>query len=145
LCIEDDEIYLLLRKKVLEKSGYNVIGVTSADEALKTLREAPVCAAIADHMLHGSTGTELARKMKRMKPDVPIILFSGTVPRHFEYVDVSLIKVNPRQSSFASCGMLWRGPVPDQELPLCVPCTLKCLADVIFDLRNCALVGLHHS
>jgi len=95
LCIEDDEIYLLLRKKVLEKSGYNVIGVTSADEALKTLREAPVCAAIADHMLHGSTGAELARKMKRMKPDVPIILISGTVPRHFDYVDVYINKGEP--------------------------------------------------
>jgi hypothetical protein len=31
-------------------------------------------------MLHGTTGTELAKQMKKIKPDVPIILFSGAMP-----------------------------------------------------------------
>ena len=84
-----------MRKKVLEKNGYNVIGVTSAEEALKALSEAPVCATIADHMLHGNTGTALARKRKKLKPDVPIILFSGSVPKHFDNVDVYINKGEP--------------------------------------------------
>jgi CheY-like chemotaxis protein len=95
LCIEDEPTSLLLRKKVLESDGYNVIGVTNADEALATLREAPVCAAIADHMLTGTTGTELARLIKKFRPDVPIILFSGTVPEHFHSVDVFINKGQP--------------------------------------------------
>jgi CheY-like chemotaxis protein len=95
LVIEDEPISLLLRKKVLELDGYNVIGVTTAHEALATLREAPVCATIADHMLTGTTGTELARLMKKSKPDVPIILFSGTVPEHFDGVDVFINKGQP--------------------------------------------------
>jgi CheY-like chemotaxis protein len=95
LCIEDDPIYLILRKKVLERDGYNVIGVTTKDEALKALRESPVCATIADHMLRGTTGTELASEMKKVKPDVPIILFSGTLPEHLENVDVYVNKGEP--------------------------------------------------
>ena len=95
LCIEDDPIYLLLRKKVLERDGYTVIGVTTAAEALTALREAPVCAIIADHMLQGTTGTELATEMKNVKPDVPIILFSGTVPEHLNSVDVYVNKGEP--------------------------------------------------
>ena len=95
LCIEDDQVALLLRKKVLENDGYNVIGLTMSADALETLREAPVCAIIADHMLQGTTGTALALEMKRLKPDVPIILFSGAIPDNFEGVDVYINKGEP--------------------------------------------------
>jgi DNA-binding response OmpR family regulator len=95
LCIEDDLAHLALRKKVLERDGYEVIGVTKTDDALKALREVPVCAVIADHMLHGTTGTELAKKLKKLKPEVPVILFSGTLPEHFDGVDVYINKGEP--------------------------------------------------
>ena len=95
LCIEDDVIQLRLREAVLRRDGYQVIGVTTPDEALKALREAPVCATIADHMLQGTTGTKLARDMKKIKPDVPVILFSGNVPEHFDGVDVYINKGQP--------------------------------------------------
>jgi CheY-like chemotaxis protein len=95
LCIEDDPIHLILRKKVLEQDGYNVIGVTTAADALTALREAPVSAIIADHMLQGTTGTELAQEMKNIKPHVPIIVFSGTVPQHLKGVDVYVNKGEP--------------------------------------------------
>lgn len=95
LCIEDSPTYLVLRKKVLEREGYEVLGVTSAKEALKALRDFPVCATIADHMLQGTTGVELAREMKKIKPNVPIILFSGTVPQSLNAVDVYVNKGEP--------------------------------------------------
>jgi CheY-like chemotaxis protein len=95
LCIEDDPLYLTLRKKMLEQNGYNVIGVTSPEEALKNLSETPVCATIADHMLDGTTGTELAKQMKQLKPEVPIVLFSGKLPEHLNHVDVFINKGEP--------------------------------------------------
>lgn len=95
LCIEDEPTHLILRKKVLERDGYDVIGVTTATDALKTLSDAPVCAVIADHMLRGATGTELAKEMKKIKPRVPIILFSGTAPQHLNDVDVYVNKGEP--------------------------------------------------
>jgi len=95
LCIEDEAIHLTLRKKVLERDGYNVIGAITGDEALKIFSEAPVCAVIADHMLRGTTGTELAGEMKKIKPNVPIILFSGNAPEHLNQVDVYVNKGEP--------------------------------------------------
>jgi CheY-like chemotaxis protein len=95
LCIEDHPMHLTLRKKVLEQNGYIVIGVTTAADALKVLREAPVCAIIADHMLQETTGTEFAKEMKKTKPDVPIILFSGNIPQHLKGVDVYVNKGEP--------------------------------------------------
>ena len=64
---------------VLEREGYEVVSVSTAGEALKALREFPIRVAIADHPLQGTTGAQLAREMKKIKPDVPIILFCGTV------------------------------------------------------------------
>src|SRR5207248_11001818 len=95
LCIEDNALHLLLRKKVLEQNGYKVIGVSTAEDALTTLRKLPVRAVIADHMLQGTTGTELAKKMKKLKPDVPIILFSGSNPERLNCVDVFVNKGEP--------------------------------------------------
>jgi DNA-binding NtrC family response regulator len=92
LCVEDDSTYLSLRKAFLEQSGYNVIGATTAGEALKVLREAPVCATITDHFLHGTTGAQLAKEMKTIKPDVPIILYSGTAPDRLLGADVFINK-----------------------------------------------------
>jgi hypothetical protein len=46
-------------------------------------------------MLQGTSGTELAKKMKRIKPDVPIILFSGTVPERLQNIDVYMNKGEP--------------------------------------------------
>jgi CheY-like chemotaxis protein len=95
LCIEDDPVSLTLRKKVLERDGYTVIGVTASADALTAPRKSPVCAIISDHMLHGTTGTELAKQMKKIKPDVPIILFSGAMPDRLAGVDVYVNKGEP--------------------------------------------------
>lgn len=97
LCIEDDPSYLSLRKAVLERSGYNVIGVVGAGDALKALRDSPVTAIIADHLLEGTTGTELAKEMKKIKPGIPIILFSGSVPQDLSCVDVYVRKGEPTE------------------------------------------------
>jgi len=95
LCVEDNELYLRLRRAVLEREGYNVIGVTNVADAISTLREAPVCCTIADHMLQGEIGTELAKAMKDIKPDVPVIVFSGTAPAGLQSVDVYINKGEP--------------------------------------------------
>jgi DNA-binding NtrC family response regulator len=70
--------------------------MTSGD-ALSALRASPVTAIIADHLLEETTGTELAKEMKQIKPEVPIILFSGTVPTDLSCVDVYLRKGEPTQ------------------------------------------------
>ena len=95
LYLERDLKALDIRKAVLEREGYTVIGVSRREEALKTLRDSPVSLTITDHLLSANQSSELAREMKKIKPDVPIILFSSTVPRHFDGVDVYVSKGEP--------------------------------------------------
>jgi DNA-binding NtrC family response regulator len=80
---------------MLEREGYSVIGVSRREEALKTLRDCPVSLTITDYLLSANQPSELAREMKKIKPDVPIILFSSTVPQHFDGVDVYVNKREP--------------------------------------------------
>ena len=92
LCLEDNEFYLRLRKAVLEQEGYGVIGVTTAKDALATLREAHVCMVLADHMLRGTTGAALASEMKGIKPDIPFVLYSGKQSDTLKNVDLFINK-----------------------------------------------------
>jgi CheY-like chemotaxis protein len=92
LCVEDNKAYLRLRKAVLESEGYLVLTATTGTEALSILRREPVCLVLSDHMLRGTTGVALAGHMKRMKPHVPVVLYSGQVPEAMENVDCFISK-----------------------------------------------------
>jgi hypothetical protein len=46
-------------------------------------------------MLRGTTGTELAQRMKQTKRDVPIIVYSGKVPETLRHVDGFINKGEP--------------------------------------------------
>jgi len=95
LCIDDNEVYLRLRKAVLEQHGFRVLAASTGDQALEMLREAPICLTISDHMLRGTTGTELAKAMKKIKPHVPIVIYSGRVPDTLQNVDAFINKDEP--------------------------------------------------
>ncbi len=81
-----------LRKAVLEKNGYAVLSANNGKDAIQTLREAPVCLVISDHMLRGETGLDLAHTMKEIKPDVPVVLYSGNPPDSMRGVDCFINK-----------------------------------------------------
>ena len=77
LCIDDAEIALRVRKLLLDGAGYRVLTAKSAEEGLRLFREHPVDLVIADHYLSATTGTEIAKQMKQLKPEVPILIFSA--------------------------------------------------------------------
>ena len=95
LCIDDDEIQLQLRKRILEDDGFLVLNASNAAEALHMLREAPVSLVLSDHMLSGTTGTQLAADLKKVKPDVPVVLYSGRSPESLQNVDCFIAKSEP--------------------------------------------------
>ena len=92
LCVEDNKAYLRLRKAVLEREGYRVLAATTGSEALAILQESPVCLVLSDHMLRGTTGLALAARMKKMKPQIPVVLYSGQVPETMGEVDCFISK-----------------------------------------------------
>ncbi len=108
LCVEDNEDYLRLRKAILERNGYAVVSAANPADALQTFREAPVCLVLSDHMLRGGTGTDLAQQMKGIKPDVPIVLYSGNPPDTMRAVDCFINKDEPVSTFLEMIGDLIR-------------------------------------
>jgi CheY-like chemotaxis protein len=94
LCIDDDEVALRVRKLLLGSAGYEVLVATSGEAGLEVLRENPVNLVIADHFLSAKTGTEIAREMKQLKPNVPILIVSASAeePAGLEFADGFLSK-----------------------------------------------------
>jgi two-component system, OmpR family, phosphate regulon response regulator PhoB len=87
LHVEDNDAQRDVLKIILEGNGFAVLQAQTAEEALRMCRETPVSLIVADHMLAGTTGAELAANIKLFKPTVPIVLHSGTPPVSMRNLD----------------------------------------------------------
>jgi DNA-binding response OmpR family regulator len=94
LCIDDEPNILMLRKLLLSIAGYDVLTADNTQDALAMFIDNRVDLVITDQLLPGLSGTETAREMKRIKPHVPIILFTGLtdVPTKVDHIDLVLTK-----------------------------------------------------
>jgi two-component system response regulator CpxR len=79
LIVDDNEQVLSIRKFLLETKGYRVYEATSGEDALAIFRAGGIHLVLTDLLMPGMDGNELARRMKRLAPDVPVILISGRV------------------------------------------------------------------
>ena len=79
LLIDDEEILVEMGKNMLERLGYRVTARTSSIEALNTFQAQPdrFDLVITDQTMPGMTGLDLARRMLRIRPKMPIILCTG--------------------------------------------------------------------
>ena len=95
LCIEDQPAALEVRTALLERAGYKVIPASDGNEGLSLFRSNPIDLVVVDYFLPGLTGTQIAAPMKRLRPDVPIVLVSGITesPDGLENVDLFVTKL----------------------------------------------------
>ena len=79
LLVDDEEDLLDMMQRRLERLGYRVIAKTSSLEALKVFEEDPhrFDLVITDQTMPQMTGAELAKRLMRIRPDIPIILCTG--------------------------------------------------------------------
>lgn len=97
LLVDDDVMGRAVRKLVLEANGHLVLATGEAQLAMRALTSEPIRLVILDYFLDGIMGTELARRMRLVEPNVPILLLSASsdVPEGTEHVDAYLSKLEP--------------------------------------------------
>lgn len=83
MLVDDEEDALNLLEILLGQiEGVRIAGRFADPElALEALRTAPVDAVFLDNQMPGMTGTETARRMRLLKPDIPIVFTTA----HAEY------------------------------------------------------------
>ncbi len=82
LLVEDEEPVRRLAQRALQRAGWQVSAVDSAEAALERLPRpgdpaGPPCVLVSDIMLPGMDGTELVRAVRAVWPDLPAVLVSG--------------------------------------------------------------------
>jgi CheY-like chemotaxis protein len=81
LLVDDEEMLVHLGEEMIAMLGYEPVGFTSSSAALAAFRAAPerFNAVLSDESMPEMTGSELARAIRAVRADLPIVLMSGVV------------------------------------------------------------------
>ena len=79
LFVDDEDILVELNNARLTQLGYEVVATTSSTEALTLFKKEPdrYHLVITDYTMPDMTGVDLARKLLKVRGDIPIILCTG--------------------------------------------------------------------
>jgi two-component system, NtrC family, response regulator len=86
LVVDDEANYLTVMEALLEEAGYEVLTALSGPEALKVVAQSDVDVVLTDMKMPKMSGIELLDELKRLYPDIPVILMTafGTVEKAVE-------------------------------------------------------------
>jgi CheY-like chemotaxis protein len=80
LCIDDSEAGLAVRKALLQGCGYRVITASSALDGIALFVRHRPDMVILDFQMPEMNGDLVAKVLRRLNPEVPIIMLSGREP-----------------------------------------------------------------
>jgi len=81
LFVDDEEPLAVLASRMLQRLGYRVSSFTNPQLALERFRAAPAQfdAVVSDCAMPGMTGFDLARELRLIRADLPVVLTTGHV------------------------------------------------------------------
>jgi CheY-like chemotaxis protein len=77
LCIDHNQDVLKTLGDVLQTSGYGTLIASSGNQGLRLLFQNSVDLVVLDYEMPGMSGELVAQAIRRSKPQLPIILFTG--------------------------------------------------------------------
>lgn len=77
LLIEDDDSLRALLKEVLERAGHSIRVAGNGREGMALFRQIECDLVITDHGMPDMNGEEVAFRIKKHKPDMPVIMVTG--------------------------------------------------------------------
>ena len=79
LLVDDNRDGLIARKAVLQEVGYRVQLASSCEEALQAFSAYRFDVVVTDYRMPRMSGAELIQKLRKIRPEIPIVLISGFV------------------------------------------------------------------
>jgi CheY-like chemotaxis protein len=79
LLVDDDRAMLAMAEDMLAQLGYEPVGYDSSAKALEAFRAGPerFDAVLTDELMPELTGTQLALRVKALRPELPVVIASG--------------------------------------------------------------------
>ena len=79
LYVEDKPERLFLMKAYLQRKGYEVLTASNGREALELSNDRGIELAVIDYYMPEVNGDVVARKIKALRPHLPVLIFSGSL------------------------------------------------------------------
>lgn len=98
LCIDDYAPALNSLRLLLQTAGYEVVAASGSRE-LESLDQSPFDAVVIDYQMPGDNGEAVARKLKQVHPNLPIVMLSGyaaDIPEHAARCVDAFVAKGPR-------------------------------------------------
>jgi CheY-like chemotaxis protein len=77
LCIDDNQAVLEPLGEILRASGFTTLTALSGKQGIRLLQQNSVDLVVLDYEMPGMNGDLVAQAIRRSKPKLPIILFTG--------------------------------------------------------------------
>jgi len=77
LCVDDEVLGLEIRRVVFERAGYIVLTASDGPTAIQVFQENEVDAVVLDYAMPGMDGAQVARALRQIRPNIPILLLSA--------------------------------------------------------------------
>ena len=77
LFVDDEQEFLELMSNRLQKRGFEVTIAHEGERALELVREQSFDAMVLDVKMRGLDGIEVLRRVKEIKPELPVLLLTG--------------------------------------------------------------------
>ena len=116
MVIDDEAALMRLTTKTLMELGYSTFGFTSSAKAIAAFLADPeqFDAVITDESMPGASGSELIRKMRVLRPTMPILLVSG-------YLNAAVIE----RAREAGASEVLKKPLSARQLQIAVERVLR--------------------
>ena len=89
LLIDDNAIQAATRQTILRRAGYFVIAVLNPLRALEQFQRhefpAEISIVITDHVMPCMNGAQFVRELRKLQPDLPVMVISGMEEAEPEY------------------------------------------------------------
>lgn len=77
LVVDDEYEFLELMQNRMQKRGFTVSVASTGEKALDMVREGSFDAMVLDVKMPGIDGIEVLRRVKEMRPELPVLLLTG--------------------------------------------------------------------
>jgi CheY-like chemotaxis protein len=118
LCVDDETVGLHVRRILLERAGYRVVTALDGPAGIEIFAREPVDAVVLDFSMPGMNGGEVARRLREIKPQVPILMLSAYTslpPEIDSMVDLSMTKGEGAPALLKKLGSLMSGAASHPE------------------------------
>ena len=123
LLIDDNAVQAATRQTILRRAGYFVLAALNPVRAIEQFQAdefpADIKLVITDHLMPGMTGAEFVAELRKLRPEMPVLVISGLEEAEEEYAGMNvLFRMKPLLPDHLLASvhrLIWKDGQKDQQ------------------------------